>query len=244
MARAEAVSSGSLSSFRAPSQSDTMSDDSPNDSGRDASEDLGGTIDRLFDEIRPTDESEPGSPADESEPADQSEPADDAALGGPDHPRAPSLPDSARDADLLDDVEIRPLDVSDVPDASAEMLKELEDEILAEGADRSEKVAELLKSEDIVPVIPLGASVTGGIEEVPDEEWSADEAAQQLEKMVRSYLAADDFERGPHYRRIAQLAWRLQDWGQLDPVASPPCIAWRSEPARTTRSPCCWPGDS
>ena len=180
-------------------QSIGMSDETPDRDPKGTPEDLGHSIDRLFEGIEPFDVNRP----------------DEVVLG--DQPRAPSFPDSARDADLLDDVEIRPIDIGDVPDASAEMLKALEEEILREGRTKAMPVP-VETPADIVSIIPVGASVTGGVDEIPNEEWSPSEAEERLEKAVRAYLASDDFERGSHYRRIAMLAWRLQEWGHLDPI--------------------------
>lgn len=181
-----------------------MSDErSQKDDGKPGSpEELGRSIDRLFQGMASANEPSASEEIEEVEPV--------IPPMGTGEPSAPSFPESARHADLLDDVEIRPVEDSDLEEPGR-ALKALEEEILREGQ---------LKREGEVSVIPLGASVTGGLDEIPDSEWSLEEAARKLDSAVEAYLRPEEPDRDGLSRQIREHAWRLQEWTHLEPVVT------------------------
>lgn len=188
-----------------PPMGSTMADEHSRRHASDPSEGLGSSIDRLFKEMGQEGGAEERVVAD-TPPEDR--------------PPVPSFPESARTADLLDDVEIRPMDPDEDRAESERALKALEAQILREQAARSQAPTPVRKKKEEVTLIPLGASVMGGLEEIPVEEWSFEEASRKLAETVDAYLSSTPGSREEATRHLRGLAWRLQEWGNVEPVGN------------------------
>ena len=174
-----------------------LDDAQPKGPPGDPAEGLGHSIDRLFADMGSVGAAARGQ-------GDSDEP--ESPRVEPSH--TPSFPDAARNADLLDEVEIHPIEED--PGEKGRLLREMEEEILRDAEERARKH---------VDVVPLGASVLSGVDEVPVAEWTVEQAAKKLEPTVAAFLSAGADKRDEIAEQVRGLVWRLQEFGDLNSVA-------------------------